>query len=350
MNRLLIFGNGFDLANGLETSYKQFLKSYIFKNLHFFTSKVYNEKEELIKFSLSDDKSAINYNKVGIPQGYHNPEKVFEVIELIDEKDKYFNHIKIESSPFFRRICNTAIKKWVDIEEEYFTYLTELYNTKATDGISDLNKDFNLLKQRLKEYLKSQQEKYDKSPFTAESSLASKQFSYSIETKDVCYLNFNYTEPNFNITSEKTKIINLHGTLKSDIIFGYGDEETDIYNELMEDGNDVLIENLKLQLYPNTDEYTDLHTFLNTRSYEVFIIGHSCGKSDRTILKEIFNHRNCKKIQLFYYVESEIKDNFQELYNSISRIITDSSKRRSIVSTKPKSFNINEIINIAGGI
>jgi hypothetical protein len=39
---------------------------------------------------------------------------------------------------------------------------------------------------------------------------------------------------------------------------------------------------------------------LDSRPYEVVVVGHSLGLSDRVLLKTIFEHKNCIVIKLFH--------------------------------------------------
>jgi hypothetical protein len=355
MNRIIIIGNGFDLSNGLETSYGHFIRSYIFEVLQNFTAKRIND-QELIQFSSSGDRTSINYGTWDVPDGYHNKGKAIELIDLIKKKDSHFRHLTVKLSPFFERIYDNLTAGWVDIEQEYYNFLLSLFNANDTNGIIHLNKDFEQLKSKLKEYLKTQQEKYNNSPFPANKSIAFQEDSKSVSPKEVCILNFNYTEPRFYDTEFDTNnesdnknyhVINIHGNLNEELIFGYGDEETEDYRKMVEDGNDNIIANFKTQHYSNSNKYTQLDNFLKKDLFQVYIVGHSCGKSDRTVLKHIFEHENCHNIKIFYFQKTETDNNFQVIYNSISRIISKPSRTRSIVTPRPDCESINNIIRIA---
>ncbi|MBK6364090.1 MAG: hypothetical protein IPF52_11590 [Saprospiraceae bacterium] len=50
--------------------------------------------------------------------------------------------------------------------------------------------------------------------------------------------------------------------------------------------------------YFKTDNYSKLLAFLESE-FDVYIMGHSCGLSDRTLLSTIFEHENCRKIKIF---------------------------------------------------
>jgi hypothetical protein len=43
---------------------------------------------------------------------------------------------------------------------------------------------------------------------------------------------------------------------------------------------------------------------------------HSCGKSDRTLLNSIFEHKNCMTIKSFYYIDEDgINDQDDRIMN-----------------------------------
>ena len=64
-------------------------------------------------------------------------------------------------------------------------------------------------------------------------------------------------------------------------------------------------------------------------------MGHSCGKSDRTLLNTLFEHRNCVSIKPYYYQKPNGTDNYIELVQNISRNFTDMKLMRDRVVIKP---------------
>jgi hypothetical protein len=64
---------------------------------------------------------------------------------------------------------------------------------------------------------------------------------------------------------------------------------------------------------------------LSELPFEVFIVGHSCGLSDRTLLKTIFEHDNCIGIKIYH--RGNEYDHFQKNI-AISRHFTDKAKLR----------------------
>lgn len=53
--------------------------------------------------------------------------------------------------------------------------------------------------------------------------------------------------------------------------------------------------------YPQTNNYHKILGFIEDLDFEVFILGHSCGLSDRTLLKTLFEHSKCRAIQVLHY-------------------------------------------------
>lgn len=73
---------------------------------------------------------------------------------------------------------------------------------------------------------------------------------------------------------------------------------------------------------------------LNDGLFQVFVLGHSCGNSDRTLLNTIFEHENCASIKVFYHQKNETEDNFLDIYKNISRNFNSKAKLRDRVVNK----------------
>jgi len=78
--------------------------------------------------------------------------------------------------------------------------------------------------------------------------------------------------------------------------------------------------------------------FINKTEYQIYIMGLSCGTSDRTLLKTLFEHKNCKSIKIFYFKKDTETDNYRDIYMNISRIFTDKDKMRELVVSKENSL------------
>jgi hypothetical protein len=361
-NRLILVGNGFDLALGLKTSYNDFLFWYL-KNL-LITSVKNNEH-------LADlpNKTKFFYYEDGLTTTYWwSHDKQDKLLEFIDKYDtleklqkllKESNNVKIElDSLLFKKIYDSSITSWVDIEKSYYEILKT--NLKREQEIKKLNNDFSFLKNQLEIYLTSLEIPFFED--NSKSTLFSEQFfdgvSYeemidaspedSIGRKDILLLNFNYTnslqrllksvedryKPKINYT-----INHIHGKLNSNeekIIFGYGDEMDEKYEEIQNLNDNLYLDNIKSFQYFRSPNYRKLLRFLNSNEYQVCIYGHSCGLSDRVMLNEIFENENCKSIKVYYYKD---ENDFNNKTMEISRHFKDNnSMRKKIVNFNPKDI------------
>lgn len=149
-------------------------------------------------------------------------------------------------------------------------------------------------------------------------------------------MNFNYTQTAKKLYNDHNidEIINIHGELNSEnnpIIFGYGDELDDDYNKIEKLQNNDFLENIKSISYHKTRNYRELLNFISLGPYQVFIMGHSCGNSDRTLLNTLFEHDNCLSIKVFYRQYEDGTDNYIDMIKNISRNFNNKPNMRDIV-------------------
>ncbi len=155
-------------------------------------------------------------------------------------------------------------------------------------------------------------------------------------------LNFNYTStadlyiPQVQNYKNKFIINHIHGNLNAPdgIIFGYGDELDDRYNKLVQLNNNEFLCNVKSIKYLEAENYRKMLSFIDSAPYQIYIMGHSCGNSDRTLLNTLFEHKNCISIKPFYYVKDDGSDNYLEIIQNISRNFTDMKLMRDRVVNK----------------
>lgn len=154
----------------------------------------------------------------------------------------------------------------------------------------------------------------------------------------IMLLSFNYTNTaklyeNFNISHNY-----IHGELSkpNEMIFGYGDELDKRYNDLRDRNDNELLKNIKTVKYLETGHYRKMLNFIESAPFQVFIMGHSCGNSDRTLLNTIFEHENCVSIKPFYYVKPDGTDTHQELAINITRNFTNTHLCRDRVVNKER--------------
>ena len=129
MNRLVLIGNGFDLAHGLKTSYKSFIFWYWDQwGNRLLSALEKTDMDGLCSFKIKDNVEVPNWASVF--QGWYYkrenpfiPWKTNDVINLA-MKDRELCDFTI-TSPLFQRICNHLIYGWVDIENEYYSLLRQ---------------------------------------------------------------------------------------------------------------------------------------------------------------------------------------------------------------------------------
>jgi hypothetical protein len=201
-------------------------------------------------------------------------------------------------------------------------------------NLNQLNDHFDILKKELEIYLSSLH------PANLNEEILTKIYEKPIFRKfedinqfkleDVLILNFNYTNTTSLYSKEKTQIIHIHGELNNpvnSIIFGYGDERDETYTILEKANIPEVFTHIKSFDYLKTGNYFNLLTFLESE-FDVYIMGHSCGLSDRTLLSTIFEHDNCRFIKIFYHDNA---DNYRKTTYEISRHFTDKALMRKRV-------------------
>jgi hypothetical protein len=314
-----------------------------------FTEKEY--EDELIKFNRYTfliDKPLEDFISI---------EKAFNYIEII--KERFPNVIDFKSDFFKELYTQFNHQRWVDIENHYFSYLKRYSKASNNDlnGIVKLNKEFEFLKSRLVDYLKRVTSETIRGKVNYISELTTKPFEQEefVENldddktpKQLYFLNFNYTNTiEYYIPYIPSKFLYdvnyIHGDINYDnnpIIFGYGDEHDRDYLELEKTNIHELLQHIKSFQYSKTSNYQNLMRFIQAESFQVYVLGHSLGLSDRTMLKEIFEHENCKSIKLFYHKKSETENDFTDKVYELAKHFTDKGVMRKKLVPFDKSSKI----------
>ena len=251
---------------------------------------------------------------------------------------------------FIDYIYNSSLlMNWVDIEAIYYFLLDGC--TKRHQYIDTVNSDFSYVKSLLINYLLEQvktKPKYLTNLIYLLDSIIEEAYfkkdTYDFTKNRILFLNFNYTNTEryyLDYYSQKVnhsiECIHIHGELENNnnpIIFGYGDEIDENYKKIENLNDNRYLDNIKSINYLLTNNYKKLLEFINDGEYQIYIMGHSCGISDRTLLNKLFEHKNCKSIRVFYYCKEDGTDNFTSLVQNISRNFNDKSKMREIVVEK----------------
>lgn len=155
--------------------------------------------------------------------------------------------------------------------------------------------------------------------------------------ENIVLLNFNYTEVADKYGCLKVASTNhIHGDLNNpdSIIFGYGDELDEDYRDFLKQSDNECLRNIKSIKYLESGKYRNLLQFIESAPYQVYIMGHSCGNSDRTLLNTLFEHKNCVSIKPYYYQKDDGSDNYLEIAQNICRNFTDMKLMRDRVVNK----------------
>lgn len=151
-------------------------------------------------------------------------------------------------------------------------------------------------------------------------------------------LNFNYTNIAERLYANgDDEVIHIHGELNNPhnpIIFGYGDEWDEEYKRIEKLQDNDFLENIKSIRYHETGNYRNLLSCLEADLYQVVVMGHSCGNSDRTLLNTLFEHPNCASVKVYYHQIDENKDDYSQIVRNISRNFNDKAAMRDKVVNK----------------
>lgn len=351
MNRLVLIGNGFDIAHGLKTRYENFIDWYWEEwGYRLMRSGNKLESDEFCHFILNEE--------LGLGAWY-----------LI--RDRYYQKRSMDANEFIHRVINdrdlcefeitsyflqrinirAETKMWLDIENIYYDLLIKIMRNETVPGLRNyekLNWELNSLREKLIVYLKSEEKK--KIPLhdeikdkiyrpikSCEVSVMCKQMPEDFfSLSNIMLLNFNYTKTPEMYLSGNASINYIHGKLDDpqSVIFGYGDELDENYKRLKEQHDIECMRQVKSIRYLEHDNYRRMLEFIESSPFQVVIMGHSCGNSDRTLLNTIFEHPNCVSIKPYYYIKPDGTNSYSELTININRNFSNPQKMRDRVVNK----------------
>ena len=394
MNRLVLIGNGFDLAHGLETSYKNFIDAYWGYRVLLMSQETTSiSKDCLCSFERKDGQNWHTYAFYNFHLSCRNLPG-FEHLaisnkEIIDSIITDPNNVITKFSPFFERIIySIETKKWVDIENEYYNLLKEYsVDNPSESKLKELNEQLSYLQDLLLRYLtrinneaevnnltrkmiyspikpndiavewqdkfneyikwcfEQDKEKWRNKMVNYGDELSLADIDDYCEGKklprpfmlpdDIMLLSFNYTNTARKYLKPGFRINYIHGELENpkSVIFGYGDELDENFKKIKELDNSECRKNIKSIKYLEAANYREMLQFIESAPFQVFIMGHSCGNSDRTLLNTLFEHKNCISIKPYYH-KWEDGDDYFDIVQNISRNFKDMKKMRDRVVNK----------------
>ncbi|KIA88580.1 AbiH family protein [Kaistella jeonii] len=417
MNRIILMGNGFDLAHRMKTSYRDFL-NYFWEELQVkIQDEIFYEEKYEDDFIIID-KVPTNWN---VGKGFKTiKDSLNNSKTTLRFKNKFLENLSKSNEDL----------NWVDIESDYYIFLKKCFqNPTENYSIKTLNEEFLDIKKLLEDYLKNIEKDFiDNFPSTSydrdlkrniyeeiysdfqirdfseasinklteeefqrvlphvkgieEDLITLEEFQdnereqrliasltntvnkrkkirellvsqtapnyFRFQPKLILFLNFNYTQseyeynqaPNDYETGKRisTLTIHIHGILgnkrNNKIIFGFGDEIDNNYKTIEDLNDNHYLENIKSIKYLESNSYKSLLEFINSDDYQIFVFGHSCGISDRTLLNTLFENKNCASIKPFYRQIDDEKDNYSEIIKNITRNFTNKADLRDKVVNK----------------
>jgi hypothetical protein len=342
LNKLVLIGNGFDLAHGLKTSYRNFIDWYMCEAFEkFCTNRHY-----------SDTLIEIRNKYAAYTTTFTQKPKSFEDVLTCISSTKY-QSITYTSNFFQRLLTAFQANNWVDIERYYYRLLKSYFSnnnlSEKKDIVLKLNAEFDFLITQLSKYIEvinGALSNINRLDLTDPKFAITEVLRSSSDNSKTKFLNFNYTETlSAKGYSNEEDIIHIHGRVadidRNPIIFGYGDESDATYQQIEDSGENIYLEHIKSFGYFRTNNYHKLISYIDSEPYEVSIVGHSCGLSDRVLLNEIFENANCKRIEIFYHQRSNGTDNFKEITQEISRHFKPQNKnvmRRKVGDKNSKNI------------
>jgi hypothetical protein len=371
MNRLILIGNGFDLAHGLKTSYKDFIHWYIhscFKTAFYemeyvdplvkITRGNYFQKEPEARFQWVETYlSNFAQDDLQVTFGFDG---------RTERNSPQYYDVNFKSDLLKQLLKSSSVEKWVDIEGEFYEQLKSILDLKQASkkgaALVDLNESLKVIIKLLEAYLidlpaAPYLNEYDEI-FTSKINavdLYPKRSDAIIDPKETHILDFNYTNTisqyltkiNDSPSRKKPLVNFIHGELQNDdneLIFGFGDEVDPMYKK-MEDDSKVIgyFEYIKSFWYLRTVNYRTLVNFIDSDDFQVYILGHSCGLSDRTMLQTIFEHPQCRSIKIYYHKHGET-DNFVSLTHEIARHFSDKGLMRKRIVPKERSSTMPQAL------
>ncbi|MBN8674663.1 MAG: hypothetical protein J0L56_11040, partial [Chitinophagales bacterium] len=264
--------------------------------------------------------------------------------------------------------CFSTIDNEIDrnIENMYYQELKNILDTKEVNKkyqkVNELNVSLDFLISKIRDYLKTIIPRKLNVEFNtifsefikSEDILFDLAMNEFVKPRKTMFLNFNYTRTldfylfnNSDCTVDKSDILvnNIHGRIDdggSEIIFGFGDELDRDYSRIESETIRGFFRFIKSFWYFKTSNYHNLIRFIESRNFQVIILGHSCGLSDRTMLNTIFEHQNCKSIKIYYH-QTNKGNNFTELTEEISRHFRDKSEMRKKIVPFDKSSPMPQV-------
>lgn len=316
--KILVIGNGFDLAHELLTSYFDFLYACCLVNGRRFNGKNYvnGKKEEYDKKRFSIEKAVVKqFNKY---------------VEII-KNNRWIN--------YFLDVVDRMEPTWIDLEREIYDvcrlisqvkkgendilFKGEKYNKNDFKSLNKESEDYDLdlLKNDLKMFINILD------IYLKIASSTNKNIFYDeiIEYDPNYVINFNYTDTYLKLYNDGVSIDYVHGKLskkgnENTIVLGFNSTdqiETDLlfaeflkYYQMVKNKIEVdIFDKLRNMVWIVNGQ------FEHASNYELMFFGHSMDKTDADILLPLIE--NAKKVTIVYHSENSMSEMIKHLMEMI---------------------------------
>lgn len=350
--KVLLIGNGFDLAHGLKTDYNSFLE--VIKNWNNFNS-VYTEAKKKGKAVFEWKNHKLNRDKL-------DEKRIYELGQIITENSwaKYYKE------------CGAEIEGWIDFEKEIFPVLDlfesiinadmkieklagEIYGKvdatsmpysrkrvaklwpKYIKYTSDkewaiatayVQENYGLLKEKLKDDLREEFNTFIKglevylSEFV-ENNSSKKPLAQIQDVAPELVISFNYTETEKIYGMKETSAYHIHGkinTEQNNMVLGINEFESRTHDF-------IYFVKFFQRIQKRVDSsYKDL--IGNDMCIILYIYGHSLDMTDRDILEYLF--KKAKEIVIYYYSQKDYETKVINLISIFGREYVESNIKDKI--------------------
>lgn len=341
MNHVFFIGNGFDLSHGLKTSYLNFIEWFLQRE---FAEKIIEYNSGNLKSYKTEFYAILprNINRDNFSPYNQKPfiENLSNLISGISFnsiffKELFLNYISYKDGSFKE-------DNWFDIEQAYYNNLSSLARTNDIYGIQNLNLFFEYLIRKLKEYIRDVEEHIDEVPLPEYFEIFESRIS---ARKIIVDFNYTYTfqKKYRHVLNENDAYISIHGKCNREIVFGYGDEMHKDYSFIEDINNNEYLKYFKSFQYFKNAEYEKFRNLIAVESFNLSIIGHSAGLSDRLLLNEVFENSSCQSITAYHYLNKTGQSNFTDLTMNISRHFIDKKMLRNKVRHFDESHRLPQV-------
>lgn len=204
MNRLVIIGNGFDMAHGLKTSYMDFINWYLGNRIASFVgNKTKVSQDCLCELAIKDKQEFDCWDEFAVKQLHINLDAKIDTGSghiVFQQLKRYPDIFSVKCGNLFQLILQSFdTKGWVDIENDYYQLLKEnISNPNCHFRVCELNKQLAFIQEELIKYLQTLGDAQYRNDIGGEIKDFFKLADFSTEGRDKALDNIGVTAKDFS--------------------------------------------------------------------------------------------------------------------------------------------------------